>query len=158
MSNPTPAPLSPEREAEIPAAHRMTLKGVLANALGEQSQVEGLLDGATAAVVDALTELGYGALRDAEAERPSRFSASPAEVDHYLRTILAEDVYLSYQQAIGRKVSSEAADDIRNEVKINDPESPANETWLTAADVIDASDMGGPYPSELVRFNSKGGA
>ncbi|KOT51133.1 MULTISPECIES: hypothetical protein [Streptomyces] len=32
---------------------------------------------------------------------PSRFSATPAEVDAYLRKILAEDTYLRYQQAIG---------------------------------------------------------
>jgi hypothetical protein len=30
-------------------------------------------------------------------ELPSRFSATPAEVDAYLRTILAEDVYLRFQ-------------------------------------------------------------
>lgn len=38
---------------------------------------------------------------------PSRFTATPAEVDAYLRTILAEDTYLRYQRAIGDAVLDE---------------------------------------------------
>ncbi|MFH8813079.1 hypothetical protein ACH4GZ_38770 [Streptomyces hygroscopicus] len=57
-------PYIPERddEPDIPAAHRMTLKGAIANALGEQTQGEGLLDRTTTAVAAALAELGYGSL------------------------------------------------------------------------------------------------
>ncbi|MEV0443585.1 hypothetical protein AB0I84_23425 [Streptomyces spectabilis] len=43
---------------------------------------------------------------------PSRFGATPVEVDQRLSRILAEDTYLRYQQAIGGAAVREAAQDI----------------------------------------------
>lgn len=69
---------------------------------------------------------------------PSRFDATPAEVDQHLRRILADDVYLRYQQAIGGAAVTEAADDLRND-----------DHGLAAAE-IDPAEDGGPYPSQLL--------
>jgi hypothetical protein len=44
-------------------------------------------------------------------ELPSRLHATPAEVDAYLRTILAEDVYLRFQQAIGDHAIAQTVED-----------------------------------------------
>ncbi|MFD3970183.1 hypothetical protein [Streptomyces cyaneofuscatus] len=62
-----------------------------------------------AAIAQRVVDL---ALAEARAElvaaRPSRFSATPAEVDAFLRQHLAEDTYLSFQQAIGAHALEEA--------------------------------------------------
>ncbi|MFF9310123.1 hypothetical protein ACF1BS_04345 [Streptomyces sp. NPDC014748] len=63
---------------------------------------------------------------------PGRFDATPAEVDQHLRRILAEDVYLRYQQAIGRQAVTEALTDART------------------TDLIDPAKHGGPYPAKLL--------
>lgn len=77
---------------------------------------------------------------------PSRFSATPAEVDRYLRQILAEDTYLRYQQVIGDCAVEEATKDLRMEHASGD----ANSCWLQAADHIDPMKDGGHYPSQLL--------
>lgn len=69
---------------------------------------------------------------------PSRFDATPAEVDQHLRRILAEDVYLAYQQAICAQAVAEAAGELRDE------------DFLLAADAIDPAKDGGPYPAQLL--------
>ncbi|MEU8907003.1 hypothetical protein [Streptomyces mirabilis] len=85
---------------------------------------------------------------------PSRFQATPAEVDQHLRRILAEDTYLRYQQAIGGMAVTEAAKDARDRVDGADiPGSPVSSDYvkghLDGADYIDPAKDGGPYPSEL---------
>lgn len=79
---------------------------------------------------------------------PSRFDASPAEVDQHLRRILAEDVYLRYQQTIGHHAAAEAARDVRLEVVL--PDAPDAKQWREAADFFDPNLHGGPYPSQLL--------
>ena len=87
-------------------------------------------------------------------ELPSRFSASPAEVDRFLRSILAEDTYLDFQRAIGNRAVEEAARDIRMETnrlrahRVLEPDRfrPCRD----AADQIDPLKGGGPYPSVLL--------
>lgn len=69
---------------------------------------------------------------------PARFDATPAEVDQHLRRILAEDVYLAYQQAIGARAVAEAAGELRDE------------DFLLAADAIDPAENRGPYPAQLL--------
>jgi hypothetical protein len=82
---------------------------------------------------------------------PSRFDATPAEVDQHLRRILAEDVYLAYQQAIGARAVAEAAQDV-----ITEGTSSLHITYGSAtdyaqhfADHIDPAKNGCPYPSQL---------
>ena len=88
------------------------------------------------------------------AHLPSRFSATPAEVDQYLRTILAEDTYLNYQRVIGNLAVEEAAKDIRMEtasLKAHGVLEP-DKDWAasSAADHIDPMKGGGHYPSVLL--------
>lgn len=86
--------------------------------------------------------------------KPSRFSATPAEIDRYLREIFAEDTYLRYQRTIGNLAVEEAARDIRMEtaaLKANgvlefDKYRPCRD----AADQIDPAKGGGHYPSQLL--------
>lgn len=86
--------------------------------------------------------------------RPSRFTATPAEVDAYLRTILAEDTYLRYQQAIGDRAVEEAAKDIRMETASLKAHGvlELDKDWAAsdAADHVDPLKGGGPYPSQLL--------
>ncbi|MET7713739.1 hypothetical protein [Streptomyces sp. NPDC005407] len=84
----------------------------------------------------------------------SRFSATPAQVDQHLRTILCEDTLLNYQQAIGNKAVEEAAGDIRSEtarLKAHGVLEPEKD-WAasSAADWIDPALEGGHYPSVLL--------
>jgi len=79
---------------------------------------------------------------------PGRFDATPAEVDRHLRRILAEDVYLRYQQAIGGHAVMEASKDLRMEVVL--PNAPDAKQWREAANYIDPRLHGGPYPSQLL--------
>lgn len=79
---------------------------------------------------------------------PSRFDASPADVDQHLRRILADDVHLRYQQAIGCQAVTEAAKDVRVEVVL--PDAPDAKAWREAADYIDPALHGGPYPAQLL--------
>jgi len=79
-------------------------------------------------------------------EKPSRFSATPADVDRYLRTILAEDTYLKFQRVIGDIAVEEAAKDLRMQHAARE----ADVEWLDAADHIDPMKGGGHYPSQLL--------
>ena len=86
---------------------------------------------------------------------PSRFDATPAEIDQHLRRILAEDVYLSYQQAIGGAAVREAAEDLRTETTcpggpFNADEYGTHQNVPEGADYIDPAKDGGPYPSQLL--------
>jgi hypothetical protein len=83
----------------------------------------------------------------------SRFSATPAEIDRYLRQILAEDTYLRYQQTIGNLAVEEAAKDLRIEhagASVGTKEGVRHIAWLDAADHIDPAKGGGHYPSRLL--------
>lgn len=81
--------------------------------------------------------------------RPSRFKATPAEVDVFLRMILAEATYLRYQQAIGGGAAGEAAKNVR---AYSAPHYrygyPSAARYF--ADLIDPLKGGGPYPSQLL--------
>lgn len=92
------------------------------------------------------------ALRE-QASRPSRFKATPAEVDTYLRTILAEDAYLSYQQAIGEHAISQTVEDAGAVRTSADNDGLFNNDWREGwDDAIERVDpeRNGPYPAELV--------
>ena len=77
---------------------------------------------------------------------PGRFDATPAETEQHLRRILAEDVYLRFQQAIGGRAVEEAAKDLRTDYSANE----ADMDWVHAADHIDPRKGGGPYPRWLL--------
>ncbi|PSK57956.1 hypothetical protein B0E38_01801 [Streptomyces sp. 111WW2] len=85
--------------------------------------------------------------------RPSRFHATPAEVDTYLRTILAEDVYLRFQQALGDAALAEAVEDAATVRAAADNEGMYNahwrEGWDDAIQRIDP-DQNFPTPSSLI--------
>jgi hypothetical protein len=87
---------------------------------------------------------------------PSRFDASPAEVDQHLRRILAEDTYLRYQQAIGGAAVHEAAKDITNDSwsrrdQFGRYEREDYEAGMRkASELVDPAEDGGPYPSQLL--------
>lgn len=85
---------------------------------------------------------------------PSRFNATPAEVDQHLRRILAEDTYLRYQQTIGHHAVAEAAKDVRVEVAL--PDAPDRKQWTEVANFIDPSLHGGPYPRQLLCSQHEG--
>lgn len=81
---------------------------------------------------------------------PSRFSATPAQVDTYLRTILAEDTYLRYQQTIGGLAVEEAARDQRMHAADMQLHKPmVADVVRDTADLVDPLKGGGPYPSQL---------
>ncbi|WP_329131425.1 hypothetical protein OG552_10175 [Streptomyces sp. NBC_01476] len=88
-----------------------------------------------------------------EAEHPSRFAATPAEVDVYLRSILAEDTYLRYQQAIGSEAVREAMDDATAYRNCDDNASK-KQAWRSGIDdalgYVDPDGDVGPYPSNLL--------
>lgn len=89
-----------------------------------------------------------------ESNVPSRFRATPAEVDVYLRRILTEQTLLGYQRAIGNRAAEEAAKDIRMEtasLKAHGVLEP-DKDWAasSAADHIDPLKGGGHYPSVLL--------
>ena len=64
-------------------------------------------------VVQAAVRVEYGPGADVRRirhmEPPSRFHATPREIDAFLRHHFAEDTLLRYQQAIGRQAVSEDA-------------------------------------------------
>ncbi|WP_411092286.1 hypothetical protein [Streptomyces sp. 049-1] len=88
-----------------------------------------------------------------DAPRPSRFHATPADVDAYLRTLLAEDVYLRFQQAIGYAALAEATEDAATVRAQADNDGLYNadwrEGWDDAIQRVDP-DQNGPTPSSLV--------
>ena len=101
------------------------------------------------------SELGGAAARVAELERhlrrvPSRYSATPAAVDHYLRQILTEETLLNYQRAIGNRAVEEAARDIRMESHSPLAGEKFTNGMTFAADHVDPLKGGGHYPSVLL--------
>jgi hypothetical protein len=87
------------------------------------------------------------------AELPSRFHATPAQVDAYLRTILAEDTYLRFQQAIGEHALAETVEDAQTVRASADNDGLYNadwrEGWDDAIERVDP-DLCGPAPSKLI--------
>lgn len=83
--------------------------------------------------------------------RPSRFAATPAEVDAYLRRILAEDTYLRYQQAISAAAVTEAVAEQRTLNPDRDPDFTEGVEW--AASEVDPAQLGGPWPGSLIDLN-----
>lgn len=86
-------------------------------------------------------------------QMPSRFTATPADVDVFLRSILAEDTYLRYQQAIGSEAVREAMDDA-TAYRNSDDNRSMKQAWRSGIDdamgYIDPEGDGGPYPSRLL--------
>ncbi|WP_033307347.1 hypothetical protein RFN58_06880 [Streptomyces iakyrus] len=86
---------------------------------------------------------------------PSRFNATPAEIDAYLRTILAEDTYLRFQQAIGEHALAEAVEDAGTVRASADNDGLYNndwrEGWDDAIERVDP-DRNGPCPVKLIEF------
>lgn len=82
---------------------------------------------------------------------PSRFHATPVEVDDYLRRILCEDTLLNYQWVIGDKAVEEAAKDVRGAIAVRslDP-TRRSLSAKEAADHVDPAKGGGHYPSVLL--------
>jgi hypothetical protein len=90
--------------------------------------------------------------------RPSRFHATPAQIDAFLREHFAEDTLLRHQWAIGDAAAHEAADDItrRADEKFDlGVSSKWHDGMHDAADWIDPAKDGGHYPSVLVDFTPK---
>jgi hypothetical protein len=81
---------------------------------------------------------------------PSRFDATPAEVDQHLRRILAEDTYLRYQQAIGARAVAEAVNKTRTTERPSDYIDLFDNGAKWPGDLIDPAKGGGPYPSQLL--------
>lgn len=88
----------------------------------------------------------------AEPNPPSRFAATPLDVDVFLRQHFAEDVYLRYQQVIGNLSVAEAARDARMDAALRQVEGEESmaEVIREIADFIDPRKSGGPYPSQLI--------
>lgn len=86
---------------------------------------------------------------------PSRFTATPAEVDTYLRAILAEDTYLRFQQAIGEHAIAQTVEDVAVVRAAADNEGLYNNDWREGwddyRDRVDP-DRNGPYPVKLIDF------
>lgn len=83
---------------------------------------------------------------------PSRFMATPLDVDVFLRQNFAEDVYLRYQQVIGNISVSQAARDARMDAALRQVEGEESmaEMMREVADFIDPRKSGGPYPAALL--------
>lgn len=88
-------------------------------------------------------------------ELPSRLNATPAQIDAYLRTILAEDVYLRFQQTIGEYALAEVVEDAQKVRASADNDGLYNadwrEGWDDAIERVDP-DLCGPSPSALIVF------
>ena len=88
-------------------------------------------------------------------ELPNRFTATPAEVDAYLRTILAEDTYLRFQQTIGEHAIAQTVEDVDAVRAAADDEGLYSNAWREGwddyRDRVDP-DQNGPYPVKLVEF------
>jgi hypothetical protein len=91
------------------------------------------------------------------AEPPSRFHATPAQIDAFLRHHFAEDTLLRYQQAIGGRAVTEAARDIRSDTNLRktEGENRLAKYGRELADLVDPLKDGGPYPSELINLTPK---
>lgn len=99
-------------------------------------------------------------IAELEASRPSRFSATPFQVDAFMRTVLAEDTYLRYQQAIGSEAVREAMGDAQSYRNCDD-NAQMKQAWRSGIDdalgYIDPDGDGGPYPSQLLCSQHSGG-
>jgi hypothetical protein len=86
---------------------------------------------------------------------PSRFHATPAEIDAYLRTILAEDTYLRFQQTIGEHAIAQTVEDTDIVRAAADNEGLYNNDWREGwddyRDRVDP-DRNDPYPVKLIEF------
>ena len=67
---------------------------------------------------------------------PSRFDATPAEVDQHLRRILAEDTYLSFQQAIGAQAMAGEAERGKDTSDGESTPGPAEPLIVSRYDVV----------------------
>jgi hypothetical protein len=102
------------------------------------------------ATIDRLsTQIG-----ELEASLPSRFASTPLQVEQHLTSVLAEDVHLRYQQAVGSYAVGEAAKSLRMDANLRQLEGNHEEAAEARelANLIDPLRGGGPYPSTLVRF------
>jgi hypothetical protein len=84
---------------------------------------------------------------------PSRFYATPAEIDLFLRRHFAEDILLDFQRAIGQEAVREAVEDLR--VYRNHPDNTVmKQAWRQGVDdaamQIDPEEDAGYYPSQLL--------
>jgi hypothetical protein len=115
---------------------------------------------ATKALVERASELVDENARlktrvgELEASLPSRFASTPLQVEQHLTGVLAEDVHLRYQQAIGSYAVGEAAKSLRMDANLRQLEGNHEEAAEARelANLIDPLKGGGPYPSALVRF------
>lgn len=86
--------------------------------------------------------------------RPSRFRATPAEIDQFLREHFAEDRIQLYQWAIGDAAAHEAAEEQR--VEFGEISAQGRRGgWHGVQDFIDTAKGAGHYPSELIDFTPK---
>ncbi|MET4670811.1 hypothetical protein [Streptomyces sp. PvR018] len=124
------------------------LRKALSDATGQVAELEDGL-GQASAENAALRE------RIREAARPSRFSATPAQVDAFLRQHFAEDTYLGFQQAIGAHALEEAVEDAGAVRASADNDGLYNtdwrEGWDDAIERVDP-DRNGPTPVQLIQF------
>ena len=102
------------------------------------------------AALDGL--LGYveGHLDPAEGRQSSRFSATPKDIDAFLRQEFTEGTLLKFYQWVGRVAVSEAIGDVRRSVG-EDPVPPENRYYSQDSVYVflDGPEEGGPYPTKL---------
>lgn len=114
-----------------------------------------LLDAEARAKLAGLLGLGEGkgtGTTGGEPTPPSRFAATPLDVDVFLRQHFTEDVYLRYQQVIGNLSVAEAAKDARMDAALRQVEGEESmaEVIREIADFIDPRKSGGPHPARLL--------
>ncbi|MFF7485580.1 hypothetical protein ACFZBC_08790 [Streptomyces luteogriseus] len=105
--------------------------------------------------LDRLLREKQARVAELDAALPSRLKATPAEVDAYLRTILAEDTYLRFQQEIGAQALHEVIEDAQKVRASADNDGLYNADWREGwDDAIERVDpeLCGPSPSVLVEF------
>jgi hypothetical protein len=85
---------------------------------------------------------------------PSRFNATPAEINRFLRQHFAEDVLLRHQQRVGREAVAEAAADLFHRSLNPTVSDEFREGLRYAAGYLDSPNAPGPWPSEFVKFMS----
>jgi len=85
---------------------------------------------------------------------PSRFYATPANINTFLLQHFAEDTLLRYQQAIGERAVSAAIRDIRMDANLRQLEGNHLEAEYGQglADLVDPAKGAGRWPFELVTW------
>lgn len=86
--------------------------------------------------------------------KPSRFTATPAQIHAFLLDNFAEDALLGYQQAVGAAAITEAVDDVQTVRAQADNEGLYNADWREGwDDFFDRinPEQNGPSPAALVR-------